>query len=75
MINHLDSEKRIVLDECIQYLCKADQAFIFRTLDSSEYRSMQKSQKPKKISNAGRPRKTSQSQDDKSSVNKKSGGK
>ncbi|WP_236714426.1 inovirus-type Gp2 protein [Acinetobacter venetianus] len=73
MINYLDSEKRMVLDECLQYLCKADQAFIFRTLDSSEYRSLQKSQKPKKISNAGRPRKTTQ--DDKSSVNKKSGGK
>ncbi|WP_228270569.1 inovirus-type Gp2 protein [Acinetobacter junii] len=71
MINHLDREKRIVLDKCLQYLCKADQSFIFRALDSTEYRAIQKSQKPKKISNAGRPRRASIS----SSVIKKSGGK
>ncbi|MCH7337624.1 inovirus-type Gp2 protein [Acinetobacter sp. NIPH 2699] len=73
MINYLDSEKRMVLDECLQYLCKADQTFIFKALDSTDYKSMHRSQKPKKLSNAGRPRKGSQSLDQASSVNKNGG--
>ncbi|MHA3079259.1 hypothetical protein [Acinetobacter sp. ANC 5502] len=55
MILHTDIDKRNVLDNCLQYLCKQDQYFIFSPLKG--IKTIQISQIPKLRSNSGRPRK------------------
>lgn len=54
-INHTEIDKRIALDQCLQYFCKQSQAFMFRPL-KTKYRSIQISSIPRRRSNAGRPR-------------------
>ena len=55
MTHHTDTEKRAVIESCLQYLCKQDQFFMFSSLKGAK--TMQMSQLPKRRSNAGRPRK------------------
>lgn len=55
MILHTDIDKRDALDNCLKYLCKQDQYFMFKPLKGTK--TIQISQAPKPRSNAGRPRK------------------
>lgn len=60
LINYHDKEKRDNLMICLQYLCKAEQFFIFKRLGAAKFKRLQKSLAPVIIegkAKAGRPRK------------------
>lgn len=55
MVRYTDTEKRAVLESCIQYLCKQDQYFMFSSLKG--IKTVQISRVPSNHTKVGRPRK------------------
>lgn len=56
IIDYTDTAKRKALDVCVNYFCKKEQFFMFSKIGQM-HKTLQKSEAPKKFSNAGRPRK------------------
>lgn len=56
IIDYTDAAKRKALDDCVNYFCKEEQYFMFSKIGKM-LKTLQKSEAPKKLSNAGRPRK------------------